>query len=79
MLNRIIFENFLFKCVTRPDLSGVPLILKVRLVYYIIIGYNTAMVCQGAVLAHLRQYWPEGFSPRANVSEGVPIRARGIP
>jgi len=37
------------------------------------------MVCQGPVLAHLRQYWPEGFSPRANASEGVPIRARGIP
>jgi len=45
----------------------------------IVIGYNTAMVCQGPVLAHLRQYWPEGFSPRANASEGVPIRARGIP
>ena len=45
----------------------------------IFIGYNTAMVCQGPVLAHLRQYWPEGFSPRANASEGVPIRARGIP
>ena len=43
------------------------------------IGYNTAMVCQGPVLAHLRQYWPEGFSPRANASEGVPIQDRGIP
>ena len=39
----------------------------------LIIGYNTAMVCQGPVLAHLRQYWPEGFSQRANASEGVPI------
>ena len=46
---------------------------------YVIIGYNTAMVCQGPVLAHLRQYWPEDFSPRANASEGVPKRARGIP
>ena len=45
----------------------------------IFIGYYTAMVCQGPVLAHLRQYWPKGFSPRANASEGVPIRARGIP
>jgi len=45
----------------------------------IFIGYYTAMVCQGPVLAHLRQYSPEGFSPRANASEGVPIRARGIP
>ena len=26
----------------------------------IIICYNMAMVCQGPVLAHLRQYWPEG-------------------
>jgi len=23
--NKKVFENFLFKCVTRPDLSGVPL------------------------------------------------------
>jgi len=45
----------------------------------LIIGYNMAMVCRGPVLAHLRQYCPEGFSPRANASEGVPIRARGIP
>jgi len=45
----------------------------------IIIGYKTAMVCHGPVLAHLQQYWPEGFSPRANASEGVPIRALGIP
>ena len=35
------------------------------------------MGCQGPVLAHIRQYWPQGFSPRANASEGVPIRARG--
>ena len=47
--------------------------------FLILIGYNTAMVIQGPVLAHLRQYWPEGFSPRANASEGVPIRTRGIP
>jgi len=32
--------------------------------FTIFIGYNTAMVCQGPVLAHLRQYWPEGFSLR---------------
>jgi len=47
--------------------------------HIVFIGYNTAMVCQGLVLAHLRQYWPEGFSPRANASEGEPIRACGMP
>jgi len=29
----------------------------------IFIGYYMAMVCQEPVLAHLRQYWPEGFNP----------------
>jgi len=57
-------------CYALAPLRGVCIILT---------GYYTTMVCQGPVLAPLRQYWPEGFSPRANASEGVPIRARGIP
>ena len=58
--------------------SYVYIICYIQVVYVIILGYNTAMVCRGPELAHLRQYWPEGFSPRANASEGVPIWARCI-
>jgi len=40
--------------------------------YVIFIGYNTAMVCI------LGSIGPKALnSPRANASEGVPIRARG--
>ena len=45
-----------YPLMTSPMSTG-----RLKIYIIIFIGYNTAMVSRGPVLAHLRQYWLEGF------------------
>jgi len=75
LINSVQFKHKRIECLLNKDREMFHRCKEI----YVIVGFNTATVCRGSVLAQLRQYWPEGFSPRANASESVPIRARNIP